>query len=107
MRRGGRSFETHLMNSLVHGSATQGRDESDAELLERVKSGDTKAFGRIYDRHCQAAYGLARRYCRAPTEAEEVVQDAFLSVWRYAHRFDPARGSGRTWILGIVANRAV
>ena len=54
-----------------------------------------------------AAYSLAHRIVGDPAIAEDVTQEAFLSVWRSGARFDAARGSVRTWTLGIVRNRAI
>jgi RNA polymerase sigma-70 factor (ECF subfamily) len=80
---------------------------ADDELVDRVASGDRDAFGVIYDRHSTAAYSLAYRICGRRSAADDVVQEAFLSLWRSAHRFDPRRASLRTFILGIVHNRAI
>jgi RNA polymerase sigma-70 factor (ECF subfamily) len=80
---------------------------ADEELMERAGRGDAKAFSVIYDRHSSAAYSLAYRMCGRKGTAEDVVQEAFLSLWRAGARYDSQRGSVRTWILGIVHNRAI
>ena len=80
---------------------------ADEELMERAGRGDAKAFSLIYDRHSTAAYSLAFRMCGRKGLADDVVQDAFLSLWRAGARYDAKRGSVRTWILGIVHNRAI
>ena len=80
---------------------------ADEELMQRAGRGDATAFSLIYDRHGTAAYSLAYRMCGRKGAAEDVVQDAFLSVWRAGARYDPNRGSVRTWVLGIVHNRAI
>jgi RNA polymerase sigma-70 factor (ECF subfamily) len=80
---------------------------ADEELMERAGRGDAKAFSVIYDRHSKAAYSLAYRMCGRKGTAEDVVQEAFLSLWRAGARYDSKRGSVRTWILGIVHNRAI
>jgi RNA polymerase sigma-70 factor (ECF subfamily) len=72
-----------------------------------VAGGDAAAFEVIYDRHCNVAFALAYRMCGARVGAEEVVQEAFLSMWRSGARYDRARGSVRNWVLRIVHNRAV
>jgi RNA polymerase sigma-70 factor, ECF subfamily len=69
--------------------------------------GDQRAFAVVFDRHADAAFSLAYRMCGRRTVAEDVVQDAFLSLWRSASRFDPARGSVRTWVLRAAHNRAI
>jgi RNA polymerase sigma-70 factor (ECF subfamily) len=80
---------------------------ADEELMRLVRRADSKAFALIYDRHCEAAFGLAYRMVGTRGLAEDVVQEAFLALWRGAGRYDAARGSVRSWILGIVHNRAI
>ena len=72
-----------------------------------VEDGDARAFEIVYDRHCGAAFSLAYRMCAQRALAEDVVQEAFLSLWRSGARYDRNRGSVRTWVLGIVHNRAI
>ena len=72
-----------------------------------VRDGDSAAFEVIYDRHGGVAFSLAHRMCGRRQAAEDVVQEAFLSAWRRSSSYDPARGSLRTWLLGIVHHRAV
>jgi RNA polymerase sigma-70 factor (ECF subfamily) len=80
---------------------------ADEELMRLVQRADPRAFGLVYDRHCDAAFGLAYRMVGTRGLAEDVVQEAFLALWRGASRYDGARGSVRSWILGIVHNRAI
>ena len=61
----------------------------------------------LYERHAGTAYSLAYRIVGARSSAEDVVQEAFLSIWRSGARYDRGRGSVRTWVLGIVHNRAI
>jgi RNA polymerase sigma-70 factor (ECF subfamily) len=85
-----------------------GLDElSDEALLARLIDRDTDAFGALYDRHSRMAFGLAYRMLGDPAAAEDVVQVAFLSVWRQAETFRPDRSAVRTWVLSIVHHRAV
>lgn len=72
-----------------------------------VYEGDARAFEVVFDRHAGAAFSLAYRMCGRRTMAEDVVQDAFLSLWRSGARYDRGRGSVRSWVLGVVHNRAV
>lgn len=69
--------------------------------------GDQQAVGELYDRHGASMYGLAMRVTSDAALAQDVVQDAFVSIWRNASRFDPARGSARTWIMSITHHRAI
>ncbi|MDP8943198.1 MAG: sigma-70 family RNA polymerase sigma factor [Actinomycetota bacterium] len=80
---------------------------SDAELITLAAAGRADAFEAIYDRHAPAAMALARRTVRSRPLAEDVVQEAFLSVWRAAARYRPERGALRGWVLAIVHNRAI
>src|SRR5271155_2513694 len=89
------------------GSAARLRVLADEELMQLVYRGQAGAFEVIYDRHCDAAFSLAYRMCGQRALAEDVVQEAFLSLWRSGARYDRTRGSVRTWALGIVHNRAV
>ena len=72
-----------------------------------VRTGDSAAFEVVYERHGGVAYSLASRMCGRGQQAEDVVQEAFLSAWRRAEAYDPAKGSLRTWLLGIVHHRAI
>ena len=65
------------------------------------------AFEVVYERHATAAFSLAYRMGGTRARAEDVVQEAFLSLWRSGARYDRTRGSVRTWVLGIVHNRAI
>ena len=80
---------------------------ADEELMTLVDRKDPDAFEVFYDRHGGAAYSLAHRIVGDPGMAEDVTQEAFLSIWRSKARFDAARGSVRAWALGIVRNRAI
>src|SRR3954449_10636909 len=80
---------------------------ADEELMTLVDGKDPDAFEVFYDRHGGAAYSLAHRIVGDPGMAEDVAQDAFLSMWRSRARYDPVRGSVRAWALGIVRNRAI
>jgi RNA polymerase sigma-70 factor (ECF subfamily) len=79
----------------------------DEELIERVSSSDARAFEVLYERHATVVYSLAYRMMGTAGAAEDVTQDAFLSAWRTGDRYDPSRGSVRTWLLSIVHHRAI
>jgi RNA polymerase sigma-70 factor (ECF subfamily) len=83
------------------------RDMADEELMELVDQGEMRAFEVIFDRHAGAAYSLALRMCGRRALAEDIVQEAFLSLWRSGTSYDRARGSVRSWVLSAVHNRAV
>ncbi len=75
--------------------------------MARVQDGDPRAFEVIFDRHADVAFSLASRMCGRRATAEDVVQEAFLSLWRSGARYDSRRGSVRAWVLGVVHNRAI
>jgi len=75
--------------------------------MQLVQDGDPRAFELMYDRHGAPAFSLAYRLAGDRVAAEDIVQEAFLSIWRSKHRYDPTRGSVRTWVLGIVHHRGI
>ncbi len=83
------------------------RGLADSDLIALAREGNLDAFEVIYDRHSTVAYSLAYRICGRRADAEDVVQTAFLSLWRGRTRFDPSRGELRSWLLGIVHNAAI
>src|ERR1700710_1806168 len=80
---------------------------ADEELMPLIGEKDPNAFEVFYDRHGGVASSLAYRIGGERGAAEDVTQEAFISIWRSGARYDAARGSVRTWMLGIVRNRAI
>src|SRR5256714_565144 len=80
---------------------------ADEDLMQLVRKGESAAFEVVYQRHATAAFSLAYRMCGKRGVAEDVTQEAFLALWRSGARYDRTRGSVRTWVLGIVHNRAI
>jgi len=80
---------------------------ADEDLMALVEGGDSGTFAGLYDRHGRAAYSLAYRMAGERQAAEDLVQDAFLDVWRAAGSYKAERGSVRTWVLSIVHNRGI
>ena len=74
--------------------------DEDRSLLHRVARGDQAAFAALYDRYGASSFGMALKICNSRALAEDVVQEAFLSIWQRAGRFDPDRGS----VAGMVAS---
>jgi RNA polymerase sigma-70 factor (ECF subfamily) len=83
------------------------RNLADEEVMQLVQAGNPRAFELLYDRQGGAAFSLAYRMVGNRVTAEDITQEAFLSIWRSRLRYDQARGSVRTWVLGIVHNRAI
>ena len=75
--------------------------------MVRLGQGEAEALEVIYDRHADVAFSLAYRMTGNRSQAEDVVQESFMSIWRSGARYDRTRGSVRTWVLGIVHNRAI
>jgi RNA polymerase sigma-70 factor (ECF subfamily) len=80
---------------------------ADEDLMHLMRQGDAAAFEVIYERHCSAAFSLAYRMTGRRGAAEDVVQEAFLSLWRSGARYDQTRGSVRTWVLAVVHHRGI
>jgi RNA polymerase sigma-70 factor (ECF subfamily) len=80
---------------------------ADEPLMALVARDDPVAFAVLYRRHVHSAVALATQICRCRAVADEIVQEAFLSLWRSRRHFDGTRGSVRAWVLGIVRNRAI
>jgi RNA polymerase sigma-70 factor, ECF subfamily len=80
---------------------------ADEDLMQLIRDGEARAFEIVFDRHGAASFSLAYRMCGRRAMAEDVVQEAFLSLWRSGARYDPTRGSVRSWVLTIVHNRAI
>ena len=80
---------------------------ADEDLISLVESADAEAFATLYDRHSRAAFSLAYRMMGERQASEDLMQDAFLKVWRSASSYRAERGSVRTWILSIVHNRGI
>lgn len=83
------------------------KDGADSDLIGLVGNGDGVALMSLYDRYNRQAFGLAYRILGDAPTAEEVVQDAFLALWRHARSFDTGRGGVKTWLLTIVHNRSI
>jgi RNA polymerase sigma-70 factor (ECF subfamily) len=80
---------------------------SDRALLDQVASGDVAALRLVYDEHAPRAMAIARRILRNVEEAEDIVQETFLELWRRAPQFDGRRGCLVSWIVTIARSRAI
>jgi len=88
-------------------SAGKLRDDEDVACLRHVSAGDMDALQRLYDRYAGIVLALARRIIGDPETAEEITQEAFVRLWRYAPQFRPDRGRVSTWLLSITHNLAL
>jgi RNA polymerase sigma-70 factor (ECF subfamily) len=90
--------------------ATRGKEYlllADEDLMSLIETGDTQAFEALHDRHSMTAYRMAYRIMGKPQATEDLVQEAFLKVWRAAGSYRVHRGSARTWVLSIVHNLGI
>jgi RNA polymerase sigma factor (sigma-70 family) len=82
-------------------------DAHDRDLLSGIAAGNDDDFRRLFRRYAPTALALATRVVRDATVAEDVVQEAFLAVWRAPAAYEHSLGSVRSWLMGIVHHRAV
>lgn len=82
-------------------------ETSDETILGFVADGDAAALATLYDRYSNLAYAVSLKITRDATLAQDVVQEAFLGVWRNAGRYAAGKGSVRTWVLSIAHHRAI
>ena len=81
--------------------------ETDRACMTRVCAGDAQALEELYDRHASLLYGLVVRIVGRSQDAEEVLQDTWLQVWRNATSWDPARGPVAAWLVTLARSRAI
>lgn len=80
---------------------------ADPELFARIAAGDRDAFGLFYDRYAPVLFAFCVRILKDARDAEDVLQEAFVQVWRDARRFDATRASVKTWLFTIARSRAL
>jgi RNA polymerase sigma-70 factor, ECF subfamily len=98
-------FATRLsFATLVNEQDSQNRD---IELLRQIAAGDRTSFAEFYDRHSTLMFSVACRILRDPSEAEDVLQEAFMQIWEKAAKFDPKLGKASSWAAILVRNKAV
>ena len=82
-------------------------EEADRALMRHVQADDPGAFGALYHRFSAPAYRVAVGIAHSRSHADDVVQEAFLSIWRNRSAYDPERGAVGGWVMGVVRNRAI
>jgi len=85
----------------------EGKQPTDAVLMERILQQDSTALEALYDRYGRPVYSLVLRIAQNPASAEEIVQDIFLQLWRSADRFQISRGPLEPWLFTMARNRAL
>jgi RNA polymerase sigma-70 factor (ECF subfamily) len=81
--------------------------DDSTDLVRRIARGDREAFGRFYDRHAPLVFTFALRLMRSRPDAEDLLQDVFLQVWRQAGGYSEARGHPEAWLLTITRSRGI
>jgi RNA polymerase sigma-70 factor, ECF subfamily len=92
----------------LHSSASP-RDDDDvlASYLARAGRGDQQAFAGLYDHLAPLVHGIVLKVVRDPSQSEEVTQEVFVELWRLAPRYEPSKGTVRTWAATVAHRRAV
>ena len=78
-----------------------------ADLLARTSLSDQKAFAELYRLTSSQLYAIALRILRDPAAAEEVLQEAYVSIWHHAGSYSAAKSQAQTWLTSIVRNRCL
>lgn len=87
---------------------TRGRPTADVDaLVVRVAKGDSQALKSLYERTAAKLYGICRRVVGEDADAQDVLQDVFVTVWRKADRFDPGKAGAITWLSVLARNKAI
>jgi RNA polymerase sigma-70 factor, ECF subfamily len=86
-------------------SATNAND--DEQLIAKIAKGDRAAFGTLYDRFSTPLYSLALKMLANEAEAQDILQEVFLSIWNKAPGFRADRGSAFSWTVALLRNRAI
>lgn len=102
--------EASVVGALVHytwKAATDFDGNYDAALFTLIQDGDERALAALYDRYSNLVYSIALRICSNSSDAEDVLQDIFLQIWRCPHQFDPSRGRLSSWLATVSRNRSI
>lgn len=81
--------------------------DNSIQLLQRIANGDREAFPQLYDRYAPLVFTFATRLLRVRSDAEDLLQEVFLQVWRQAQSYQQDRGSPEAWIIMITRSRAI
>ncbi|MCE6992414.1 RNA polymerase sigma factor [Dyadobacter sp. CY323] len=80
---------------------------TELELIQSLKRNDREAFEYLYDRYSSALYGIILRIVKDEERAADVMQDAFIKVWKSIGSYNSEKGTLFTWILNVVRNTAI
>ena len=82
-------------------------DITEAEIARRLRDRDREVIAVIYDRYAPSLYGITVKIVRSKSQAEDVLQEAFIKIWHNAASYEPEKGNLFTWILNITRNTAI
>lgn len=102
-----RSWRAGMTSSEPADHAAAQRHAEDARLLRRMAQGDKTALAELYDRFSRPLYATALRIINDPSEAQDLVHDAFIALWEKATVFEANRGTAFSWAVTLVRNRAI
>ncbi len=80
---------------------------TDQELIQAITAGDSIALSEFYDRHSRLVYGALLRLLNDTDDAEDILQEVFVQVWRKASTYKPELGSPKNWLVRIAHNRGI
>lgn len=82
-------------------------ERADEQLMRLIREGDRTAYRTLVNRHLKRAYALARRVCGSDSEAEDIVQEAFLKIWQRREQWSDEGSKFTTWLYRVITNRAI
>lgn len=80
---------------------------SESVLLEKLVQRDQKAFQLLYDQYSPALYGVVLRIVREDEQAQDLLQDIFIKIWKNLDAYDASKGRLFTWLLNVARNTAI
>ncbi|MEZ5035274.1 MAG: RNA polymerase sigma factor [Chitinophagaceae bacterium] len=95
------------MNKVIFGEMKNPSSQLNAALIQRLQNGDKEAFEELYDQYNAALYGIICKIVRSEEVSQDVLQDAFVKIWKHIHTYNPTKGSLFTWMLNIARNTAI
>ncbi|HQV05548.1 MAG: RNA polymerase sigma factor [Chitinophagaceae bacterium] len=95
------------MNKVIFGEMKNPSSQLNAALTQRLQNGDKEAFEELYDQYNAALYGIICKIVRSEEVSQDVLQDAFVKIWKHIHTYNPTKGSLFTWMLNIARNTAI
>jgi RNA polymerase sigma-70 factor (ECF subfamily) len=81
--------------------------DTPSQLLQRIANGDRESFARFYDQYASLVFTFALRLLQIASDAEDLLQEVFLQVWRQASSYSQERGTPEAWLIMITRSRAI